>query len=51
LASGFRENPSANGSNVAVIYGILIDADSNQETGKEGVDYHIEIQWTNETQT
>lgn len=51
LASGFRENPSANGSNVAVIYGILIDADYNQETGKEGVDYHIEIQWTNETQT
>jgi hypothetical protein len=51
LASGFRENPSANGSNVAVIYGILIDADINQETGKEGVDYHIEIRWTNETQT
>jgi hypothetical protein len=51
LASGFKENPSANGSNVAVIYGILIDADSNQETGKEGVDYQIEIQWTNETQT
>ncbi|MDQ3984684.1 MAG: hypothetical protein M3222_05990, partial [Thermoproteota archaeon] len=51
LASGFEEKPSANGSNVAVIYGILIDADNNQETGKEGVDYHIEIQWRNETQT
>ena len=51
LASGFEEKPSANGSNVAVIYGILIDADYNQVTGKEGVDYQIEIQWTNETQT
>ena len=51
LASGFEEKPSANGSNVAVIYGILIDADYNQVTGKEGVDYQIEIQWSNETQT
>ena len=51
LASGFEENPSVNGRTVAVVYGILIDADSNQETGKEGVDYQIEIQWTNETQT
>jgi hypothetical protein len=51
LASGFEEKPSANGSNVAVIYGILIDADYNQVTGKEGVDYQIEIYWTNETQT
>ena len=51
LASGFEENPSANGSAVAVVYGILIDADYNQVTGKEGVDYQIEIQWSNETQT
>ena len=51
LASGFEENPSVNGRTVAVVYGILIDADSNQETGKEGVDYQIEIQWTNETKT
>src|SRR5918992_1842614 len=51
LASAFEEKPSANGSNVAVIYGILIDADYNQVTGKEGVDYQIELQWTNETQT
>jgi hypothetical protein len=50
LASGFMEKPSANGSNVAVIYGILIDADYNQVTGKEGVDYQTEIHWTNETQ-
>jgi hypothetical protein len=52
LASGFEEKPSANGSNVAVSYGILIDADYNQETGKEGVDYQIEILCSsNETQT
>jgi hypothetical protein len=51
LASGFEEKPSANGSTVAVVYGILIDADLNQETGKEGVDYQIEIQWSNKTQT
>src|SRR5215212_253878 len=51
LGSGFEENPSTNGSTVAVVYGILIDADYNQETGKEGVDYQIEIQWNNETQT
>jgi hypothetical protein len=51
LASGFEEKPSANGSIVAVIYGILIDADYNQVTGKEGVDYQVEIQWSNETQT
>ncbi|MDQ4055785.1 MAG: hypothetical protein M3156_00035, partial [Thermoproteota archaeon] len=51
LASGFLEKPSANGSNVAVIYGILIDADYNQETGKEGVDYQIELQCSNETKT
>jgi hypothetical protein len=51
LASGFEENPSVNGSTVAVVYGILIDADSDQQTGKEGVDYQIEIHWTNETQT
>jgi len=51
LGSGFEENPSVDGSTVAVVYGILIDADYNQETGKEGVDYQIEIQWNNETQT
>ena len=51
LASAFEEKPSAIGSNVAVTYGILIDADYNQETGKEGVDYQIEIQWRNQTQT
>src|SRR5215212_8717852 len=51
LGSGFEENPSVNGRTLAVVYGILINADNNQETGREGVDYQIEIQWNNETQT
>jgi hypothetical protein len=51
LGGGFDKRPSTNGSNPVVVYGMLIDADSNQETGKEGVDYQVEIQWSNETQT
>jgi hypothetical protein len=51
LGGGFNENPSINGSNAVVAYGILIDADSNQQTGKEGVDYQEEIQWSNITHT
>jgi hypothetical protein len=51
LGGGFKEKPSTSGSNPIVFYGMLIDADSNQETGKEGVDYQVEIQWSNETQT
>ena len=51
LGGGFDKRPSTNGSNPVVAYGMLIDADSNQETGKEGVDYQVEIQWSNETQT
>jgi hypothetical protein len=51
LGGGFNEKPSINRSNPVVIYGMLIDADSDQETGKEGVDYQVEIQWSNETQT
>jgi hypothetical protein len=34
-----------------LIYGILIDADSNQATGKDGVEYQVELQWNNQTQT
>jgi hypothetical protein len=51
LAGGFNENPSINESNATVFYGILIDADSQQQTGMEGVDYQVEVQWSNETQT
>lgn len=34
-----------------LIYGILIDADSNQATGKDGVEYQVELQWNNQTKT
>jgi hypothetical protein len=51
LGEGFNENPSINGNNTIVVYGILIDADSDRQTGKEGVDYHVEIQWSNKTNT
>ncbi len=34
-----------------LIYGMLIDADSNQATGKDGVDYQVEIQWNNISKT
>ena len=34
-----------------LIYGMLIDADSNQATGKDGVDYQIELQWNNDSKT
>jgi hypothetical protein len=51
LGGGFNENPSINGSNAIVAYGILIDADSDQQTGNEGVDYQVEVQWSNKTQT
>src|SRR5919199_420987 len=51
LGGGVKEKPSINGDNRTVSYGMLIDADSNQETGREGVDYQVEIQWSNKTQT
>jgi hypothetical protein len=34
-----------------LVYGMLIDADSNQATGKDGVDYQIELQWNNISKT
>jgi hypothetical protein len=30
---------------------MLIDADSNQATGKDGVDYQVELQWNNKYKT
>lgn len=40
------------GSNASkLLYGILINADSNQKTGVDGVDYQLEIQWDNNTAT
>ena len=40
------------GSNASILlYGVLINADSNQKTGVDGVDYQLEIQWDNNTGT
>jgi len=33
----------------SVAYGILIDDDRDSSTGKEGVDYQLELQWINST--
>jgi len=48
LGGGVEQNPSLYGVSAA-IYGELIDADNNPSTGKYGVDYQQEIQWTNKT--
>src|SRR5581483_1229064 len=40
--------PSLYGVSTAV-YGELIDADDNPSTGKYGVDYQQEVQWSNKT--
>jgi len=34
-----------------LIYGMLIDSDFDPFTGKDGIDYQLEIQWNNQTQT
>ncbi len=48
LGGAVRGTPSAYGAST-VAYGILVDADNNPTTGKFGVDYQKEIQWTNKT--
>lgn len=40
--------PSKYGAST-VVYGALVDIDNNPTTGKFGVDYQKEIQWTNKT--
>ena len=46
LGGGVKQNPSLYGASTA---GVLIDADNNPSTGKYGVDYQQEIQWSNMT--
>jgi hypothetical protein len=48
LGGGIKQNPSVYGAST-VVYGMLIDSDNNPATGKYGVDYQKEIQWTNNT--
>jgi hypothetical protein len=47
---GIRQNPSGYGAST-IVYGTLIGSDNNPATGKYGVDYQREIQWTNNTKT
>ena len=45
-----KHDPSIYGASV-VAYGVLIDIDNNNATGKYGVDYQQEIQWNSQTKT
>jgi hypothetical protein len=46
--TGVKENPSLYGAST-VAYGMVIDADNNEKTGKAGFDYQVEVQWNNGT--
>jgi hypothetical protein len=46
LSAPFKEKPSDSEVN----YGMYIDADFNDDTGFNGIDYKVEIKWNNETQ-
>ena len=46
LGGNFTNDPAAKGAQ-AMVYGILVDVDSNPRTGFQGVDYQLEVQWTN----
>jgi hypothetical protein len=46
LGGNFTKNPAVKGAQ-AVVYGILLDVDSNPKTGFQGVDYQLEVQWMN----
>jgi hypothetical protein len=48
LNGPIHATPSNYGANT-VVYGVLIDIDNNPTTGKFGVDYQKETQWTNKT--
>jgi hypothetical protein len=48
LGGGIMYDPSKYGADV-VVYGALIDIDNNPFSGKLGVDFQKEIQWTNKT--
>jgi hypothetical protein len=46
LGGNFTIDPAAKGAQ-AMVYGMLVDVDSNPRTGFQGVDYQLEVQWTN----
>ena len=50
LGGNFSGNPASKGAQ-AVVYGMLLDIDSNPKTGFQGVDYQLEVQWMNSSRT
>ena len=50
MGGGIKHDPSIYGASI-VAYGVLIDIDNNNATGKYGVDYQKEIQWNSHTKT
>lgn len=46
LGGNFTKDPAAKGAE-ALVYGMLVDVDSNPRTGFQGVDYQLEVQWMN----
>lgn len=50
LAGNFTNNPAVGGAQ-AMVYGMLLDVDSNPKTGFQGVDYQLEVQWMNSFKT
>lgn len=50
LGGNFSGSPSSKGAQ-AVVYGMLLDIDSNPKTGFQGVDYQLEVQWMNSSGT
>ena len=50
LGGNFTNNPAVEGAQ-AMVFGMLLDVDSNPKTGFQGVDYQLEAQWMNPSKT
>ena len=50
LGGNFAEDPGSKGA-AAAVYGMLLDVDSNPNTGFQGVDYQLEVQWRDSSKT
>jgi hypothetical protein len=50
LGGNYTNNPAVGGAQ-AMVYGMLLDVDSNPKTGFQGVDYQLEVQWMNSFKT
>jgi hypothetical protein len=50
LGGNYTSNPAVGGAQ-AMVYGMLVDVDSNPKTGFQGVDYQLEVQWMNSLKT